>query len=294
MKISFTLLFTFALVATTVAQDFSYGFKAGLNFSQISGDSEQNAAGMDLENFNDATGFHIGALFNLKFIDAFGLRGELMFSQKGTEYIYDGASYRDFTDEDGIVFSTLGNRRTVLNTTNSYIDIPVMAYYRLGKLELSAGPSIGVLVNSIASGEVSYDVFNNRGEVIASTAVLLDYNYGKDEAGAATEGLGGTSTNFDINGRTAVLPEGEGAYFEYDEIADGEFYKPLDIGVNAQIAYFLNRGLFIAGRLNYGLSDVTNNDFDRSLQTRNEDGSFVSREDTDENFSLQFSLGFSF
>lgn len=294
MKILFTSLFTCALFATTFAQDFSYGFKAGLNFSKVAGDSEQDAASMDLEDFNTATGFHIGALFNLKFIDAFGLRGELMFSQKGTEYIYDGASYRDFTDEDGLTFSTLGNRRTVLNTTNSYIDVPLMAYYRLGKLELSAGPSIGILVNSIASGEISYDVINNRGETVASTAILLDYNYGKDLAGAATEGLGGMDSELEVNGRTAILPEGEGAYFEYDKIAEGEFYNPLDIGVNAQIAYFLNRGLFIAGRLNYGLSDATNNDFDRSLQTRNEDGSFIPREDADTNFSLQFSLGFSF
>ncbi|MFK7935631.1 MAG: porin family protein [Saprospiraceae bacterium] len=290
MKLQLTLLFTIALVATTFAQ-FSYGFKAGLNFSQLSGDSEMDAAGLELEEFNNTTGFHIGALFNYKFIDAFGVRAELMFSQKGTGYVYDGISYRDFEDIDG-KFSTIGNRRTVLKTTNSYIDVPVMAVARLGKLELAAGPSIGILVNSIASGEVAYDVFDNSGEVIASKAILLDYNYGRDEAGEATQDVIETTT-FDINGRVVELPEAEGAYFEYSEKQD-EFYNNLDIGVNAQIAYYLNAGLFAAARLNYGLSDVTNNFYDRSLQTRNADGSFIAREDEDTNFSLQFSLGFSF
>jgi hypothetical protein len=173
MRIQLTLLFTIALAVTTFAQ-FSYGFKAGLNFSQLAGDSEMDAAGLELEEFNSTTGFHIGALFNYKFIDAFGVRAELMFSQKGMEYIYDGVSYRDFVDQDGDKFSTIGNRRTVLKTTNSYIDVPIMAVARFGKLELSAGPSIGILVNSIASGEVAYDVLNNNGEVIASKAILLD------------------------------------------------------------------------------------------------------------------------
>ena len=291
MRIQLSLLFIFAFTATTFAQ-FSYGFKAGLNFSQLSAESEVNDTGEDLENFNDATGFHIGAIFNYKFVDAFGLRAELMFSQKGTEYIYDGRSYRDFVDPDGEMFSTIGNRRTVLNTTNSYIDVPVMAVVRFGDLELSAGPSIGLLVNSIASGEITYDVFDNNGEIIASQAILLDYNYGQDEAGAPTENVSAT-IDFDINGRTAVLPEAEGAYFEYDSKQD-EFYNNLDIGLNAQVAYFLNAGLFAAARINYGLSDVTNDFYDRSLFERNADGSFISREDTDENFSLQFSLGFSF
>ncbi|MEL7022006.1 MAG: porin family protein, partial [Bacteroidota bacterium] len=280
-----------AIIHDTQAQ-FSYGFKAGLNFSQLAGASEQNPQGEDLEEFNSVTGFHIGALFNYTFIDAFRLRGELMFSQKGTAYIYDGSSYRDFVDADGIAFSTQGNRRTVLNATNSYIDVPVSAVVRLGDLELSAGPSLGFLVNSVASGEIAYDVMDSNGEIIASSATLLDYNYTRDEATAPAIDVS-TTTTFDINGRIAVLPEAEGAYFEYNSTSDA-FYNRLDVGLHAQLAYFINTGLFIAARFNYGLSDATNDFYDRSLQTRNADGSFVERTDSDANRSLQLSLGFSF
>lgn len=289
MKIQSTLFFLLFISTLTTAQEFSYGFKAGLNFSQLSADSEINDAGTELEEYDTATGFHIGAIFNLKFIDRFGIRSELMFSQKGTEYVYDGGSYRSFTGLDETTFTRTGNRRTVLNATNSYIDIPFLAYTRLGKLELAAGPSIGFLVNSVASGETIFTVQDMSGNEVATITTLLDYNYNKDEAGMAS--LEGTS-QVEIGNRTAIIPEAEGAYIEFED-ADGRFYNTIDVGLNAQIAYFLNRGLFVAGRLNYGLTDATNNDFDRSLQSLL-DGEFISREDADSNLSIQVSLGFSF
>ena len=57
--------------------EFSGGFKAGLNFSNIDGPLEN-----DSESFSVNTGFHIGATVMYSFTDAIGVKGELMYSQK--------------------------------------------------------------------------------------------------------------------------------------------------------------------------------------------------------------------
>ncbi|MCB0643423.1 MAG: hypothetical protein KDC44_17355, partial [Phaeodactylibacter sp.] len=76
------LLMTLILPATFVlqAQDFSYGVKTGLNFNTFRGPLE-TANGVDVEEYDNTTGFHVGALFNLAFTDLMGARFELLYSQ---------------------------------------------------------------------------------------------------------------------------------------------------------------------------------------------------------------------
>ena len=67
----------------------------------------------------------------------------------------------------------------------------------------------------------------------------------------------------------------------------------IDFGLNAGVSFFVNRGLFLGFRANYGLSDVTKDIYDVSLAKLN-NGATIGRSDKDANLSLQTSIGFSF
>jgi len=167
------------------AQEFAYGFKVGLNFSTLLADSEKDASGNDLETFDYNSGFHVGAAVIYRFTDLVGVRGEFLFSQRGVKYAYDGASFQVFTDNLGTqILSQNGTRRFFLETVNSYIDIPLTAYYKIGeKIEIYGGIDVGFLVGSSAVGEYTY-----TGEIPGFPDVdevfELDYRYYSDDIAA--------------------------------------------------------------------------------------------------------------
>ena len=140
------------------AQDIAYGVEVGLNFNKFNGPAETDAQGAALETFKNTTGFHVGAGLRFKFLDRFGLNTQLQFSQKGGKVIFDGQALQVFAAESGQKVLTSGNRRTVIAVTNSYIDIPVMCYFKPNsKLELFAGANVGFLVGSTGYGEFIYN-----------------------------------------------------------------------------------------------------------------------------------------
>ncbi len=261
---------------------FSGGFKAGLNFSNFDGPLEAGLTGEELETFEYTTGFHIGAIFGLAFTDRFGLKAELMYNQKGAEIRYDGPSYFIFYDNGGRSEALNGNRRSTVDITNSYIDIPVMGYARFGRLELEGGLSAGVLVSSVGIGSVRFDGPNNQ-----EFNISYDFNYFQDDAGA--EGIidqaGTIGNNF-------IVPETVGAY--YDRTDNESLFSSLDFGVVAGAAFFLNQGLFVGGRFYYGLSDVSKEEQDISLLALTADDMTIPRDDYDHNLSIQASIGFRF
>ncbi|RMD74824.1 MAG: PorT family protein, partial [Bacteroidetes bacterium] len=66
------------------AQEVHYGFRAGLNFSQLDGPVETDSDGNALEHWDLSSGFNVGALFTFRFVDRFGARTGLSFEQKGS------------------------------------------------------------------------------------------------------------------------------------------------------------------------------------------------------------------
>jgi len=150
-KIAFTSLAILFFMTSSVAQELTFGFKAGLNFSRISTEDIEQAGGVDLETFGQNSGFHLGVVVTNKISDFFGLRGEFMFSQKGGRYDFEGDSYLrllSFSGDDRLIEN--GFRDMNLNISNAYIDIPLMVYVKPVKwLELAAGANVGVLISSI-------------------------------------------------------------------------------------------------------------------------------------------------
>ena len=273
-----------------------YGFKAGLNFSNFQGPSELGPDGSELETNELITGFHIGAIINFKFAELAGLRTELMFSQKGSRYNYDGPSFQHFQIvNQNNVLETTGTKKISLNITNAYIDIPVMGYFRATDwLEVSGGASIGFLVSSIAAGDLSYSGATAGGALVEDILIGLDYNYTTDDELVLNPDDATTAT---IGGQTITIPRTVGSYFDqslYGGSFDGNLFNTIDLGLVGGINIFLNQGLSLGLRANYGLSDITRNESDHYRQELGPDRQLITSTDKDVNFSIQTSIGFSF
>lgn len=103
-------------------QQVKFGPKAGVNFSNISG----------LDNAEMKTGFHVGAVAEIKFNEKFSIQPEVVYSAQGTKF-------------------TSNNSEVKWN--NDYINIPIMAkYYIVDGFSVEAGPQVGILAKAEQEG----------------------------------------------------------------------------------------------------------------------------------------------
>ena len=81
-----------------------------------------------------------------------------------------------------------GTRNSELDVANSYIDLPVTAYYRLGNFEIEGGVSAGFLVGSRVRGGVTYtDIPEFPGDEFAYS---VDGNFFRDDpAGGGVQSI---------------------------------------------------------------------------------------------------------
>jgi long-subunit fatty acid transport protein len=117
-------LFLFAALAifglsTTIAQ-VNFGAKAGVNFSDITGN--------EVDSFGGRTSFHLGAVAEIMVSDMFAVQPELIYSSQGSDY--------DESEFSGTV-------------KLDYLNIPVMAkYYVAEGFSVEAGPQVGFLLSA--------------------------------------------------------------------------------------------------------------------------------------------------
>ncbi|HFB99432.1 MAG TPA: PorT family protein [Phaeodactylibacter sp.] len=274
----------------TKAQDLSYGFRVGLNVSSfLGGDKDVDLNGKEAETISTNTGFHVGGGVRVEFTDLFGIRAELLFTQKGTKRTFDGAAPFIFKDKNGNKILTTGNKAISLNISNAYIDIPVLAYGKIGKkLELFGGVYAGFLVGSVASGELVYTngMLAGSNNPIDKLDLTLDYNYSKDQPGEIADAV--ENIEIMVGTETVEVPNTLTAYYDL-ETKSGKAFKIFDAGLAGGAAFFINNGLYVSAIANYGLVDVSNNDLDFSNAILDK-----TRNDRDTNLSFQFSIGFSF
>lgn len=120
-KIVVTLFFVAASVYT-FAQEFAIGIKGGPNFANI---NTEASAG---ENYNNRTGFHLGAFAQFRG-ERVGIQPELLFSQQGSTIKYSG--------------------QPDIKTNFSYLNIPVIVkLYTIAGINLQVGPQIGILTSA--------------------------------------------------------------------------------------------------------------------------------------------------
>jgi Outer membrane protein beta-barrel domain len=295
----FRFLLSFLVVLTFSQTSFAQlktGFKTGLNFATVKGPSETDAAGNNLETWKNTTGFHIGMSIAKPITDAFGVKAEVLYSKKGGLYTFDaptaGTTYRYFKTSNDNVFTTSEKHKVLISTNNTYIDIPLMVYGRYKKFEIQAGGSVGFLVGSFGEGSMSYEGKVNPNNM-ATTGELnynLNYNYRKDQP-----------AEFDDKSEKIVVklnspqefPATLGAYYEQDT-DNGNLYNSVDFSGILGISYFMSRSLYANVRLQYGFSDITNNNADLSRTKLGDNKAPVFNADKDQNFMISASVGFSF
>ncbi len=273
------------------AQTLTYGFKAGLSYSKIEGPLENNG-GTDLEVNDLANGFFVGALFRYWFTDLVGVKWELLYSQKGTDYNFSGPGYQLIPTESGSILSLTGNQSINLSISNAYLDIPILIYGKFGKIEIEGGVNVGILASSRAQGDLAFGGQSLSGSIVNEFSTALDYRFRRDNPGEVDFSSG--TTSIIVDGTQNIIPQSLTAYYQFTE-ETGKPYKRFDVGLNVGAYYYWNQGLFLGGRFNYGLIDVTEeNGYDVSRVSLDASGDFIPREDKDRNISLQFSIGFSF
>jgi hypothetical protein len=283
-------------------QSFNIGVRAGLNGNTFLGPVEEG------ESYSFSTGFHFGLSYQYNFVDNFGIRGELEYSQTGGRKTYSGPSYYIIRNGDNAIFEPgflFGPGDTnnqgipldddsppgfLLEVSNAYLNIPITAHLKLGdKIEVLGGIYAGFNINPTANGSLRFDSENNPDDIFFEQA--LNYRYYQDEALQAT-GTGATVVF--VNDEGISIPRVAGAYFQQATV-ENSTYRVIDFGVVGGLNYYLNKGFYVGGRVNYGLLDVTRSNMDFSFREFDPIGKTqVTREDKDTNLVIEVSLGFKF
>ena len=129
-----------------------------------------------------------------------------------------------------------------------------------------------------------------NGSTIGLFTVTLDHNYFSDKPGEARTDI---TKKVAIGGSQIDIPSTIGAYY-LQKSGDESLFDRLDFGLVGGIGFYLNRGLYLGFRANYGLKDVTKTAADISNVRLDTQQTFVTRADKDQNLSFQASIGFSF
>lgn len=114
-------------------QQVKFGPKAGVNFANLSGDDSAEIL----------TGFHVGAVAEIKFNDKFSIQPEVVYSTQG-------AGRSGSTTIMGVTSSFDGKQKL------DYINIPIMAkYYIVDGFSVEAGPQVGFLMKAQSDLDVT-------------------------------------------------------------------------------------------------------------------------------------------
>ena len=274
---------------TGLSAQMTYGFRAGLSYSKLLGDQEMDDSGNALDEYRFASGFHIGFSMNYAITDLFGLRGEVIFTQRGTEYKYDGDSYYFLSRRTANESVILGRRVEDYNISMASFDIPVIAYFKLGSFEISGGLTAALISSSTGGGSLDFEGVTQGGAAIDPFRVTLQYNFNKDEAQEASL----STIPVRVSGVTLQTPATVGAYYEFEEKHGNEF-KTFDLGITGGLSFYLNEGLYLGGRITYGLLDANDNQYDISLYKLGPGNSYIIRSDKDKHLTINASIGFLF
>ena len=279
-----TLLIFSLLWATVTLSAQSIGVRAGWNFNRFSGPLEVG------ESFNYTNGIHFGINYGYKFTKNFMLRTELLYNQKGCEYKFDGKSYYQIYNSEKTVYE-VGRRTVKLEISNSYICLPVTAVFQLGsKFEVFGGLSADFLVSPKGRGTLRFESEAYPANIVFRQT--LDYRYYSDVALAASTSNTGEAKII-VDGKIVGVPKAVGAYYQTD-VKNGSLFNWFGMSAIGGVNYFINRGFYIGGRIEYGLLDLTNNKMDDSVVKLNDDFSLIKRDDKDLQLTYQMSIGFRF
>lgn len=299
MKKLFTLFFL--VVAVSLTAQHKIGVRAGLNFSSLSTSELEKG-----EEIGTSRGFHFGINYTYQVAPSFGIRAELLYLQRGYQYMFtdtlDGV-YRKIkpivTSGTTTVlkepFVEVGKTQVTMDISNGYLSIPITAQYQLTpKWEVFGGLSFDFLLNPTGRGRLDFTSNDRPEEIFLRQS--FDHHYRSDTIGEVNfiTGRGGT-VSLILDGEPTNIYTAETAYYHLEDgEKNGNKFKFVDMHALFGVNFFLNRGFYVGLRGHYGLFDITNDEMDFSVRELNTDGSYIKRQDKDRSISLGASFGFRF
>lgn len=246
-------------------------------------------------------GFHFGINFTYQFTPDFGLRAELLYTQKGAKNDFIdslNSSYLVIKPVDDQIepFFAQGSTDLNLDLSTGYFSIPLTAHYSLNdKFELVGGMSLDLLIGPAGRGTM--DFRDGAGEYFFRQT--YQHSYRKDDAGEADDLISIDQTPFvtiDLNGEKENLFAVHTAYQDLEEsdLENGKKYKLFDANAIFGFNYFINSGFYAGIRAEWGLFDMTNENVDFSRREISNDGDYIRRNDIDKSRSISVSVGFRF
>jgi len=286
------LIISFIFLSVGLYSQHKVGVRAGLNYSQFSGQLELN------ESYSFSNGFHFGVNYTYELPNNIGFRAELLYIQRGSKQKYDDEnSFYIINPIDPSTmesFVELGHKIMDMNIISSYLSIPLTVQYRLNrKFEIFGGASLDFMIGPNGRGKVDFESTARRDEI--RFVQSLDHHYGSDEAGEYNRFLN-TNIKILVEGDVVTLPKVIGAYYDTTQAQRdlGDRINSFNSHLIGGFNYFINSGFYLGVRYEYGLLDITNNAVDISLVSLDENDDYIYRDDTDTDYTISLSFGFKF
>jgi hypothetical protein len=282
-----TIGFALCLFLEVGAQ--SFGIRAGLNYTKFSGELEQGVN----EKYKISDGFHFGVNYAYKFADDMSIKGELLYSQIGSKYSYDGESFYKVPLGNAFLYEK-GRSIIEMKVSNAYLSLPITFQWQVSKkLEVNAGVYGSFLIGPKGTGTLKFTSYKHPDSLFFQQSLIHDYN-SDAPGGIATSQIG--AAIFIEGGNIVTLARDAGAYYNYLSTEKvGDLYKTYDFGLTGGVNYFINKGFYIGLKYDFGLVDITRNDVDHLKKTYNEENnSFIFSKHFDRNVGFQASFGFRF
>jgi len=274
------------------AQGYNVGIRAGLGQNKFNGPLETG------ESYGLAGGFHFGINFQWNFNDLIGLRSEVVYNQTGSAYKLDVADgYYVFVPNDGLSNIIIRDSSLInMDHSNAYLQLPQTVHFRLNdKFEVFAGGYVGFMVSPVATGTQLFG--GSRGAQEHSFLQGLNFKYASDDEFTRDGSFLNPRSSLILiraDGRDVDVRALENS-FDYNafNIDDNRFLS-IDYGLIFGGSYYFNRGLYLMGRVEYGVRDITRNSADYSFANVNTDETPIFNNDSDKNLGLYLSIGFKF
>ena len=218
-------------VNTNLAKPLTYGVKGGVNFSIFNGSIELGTIEINPRFY---TGFTFGAFADYKISDKFSVKGELLFSRKGSRFEEIGLDIFDDMLPNiniGSIGNLLGTELEMYVGTN-WLEVPILGVYQVDdKLKLFGGPYLGFYLSGKSYVEAKALVFE-----------LIDNEYDIDREDLQLPDVGMiVGGSYDLTPNIAVeIRYNYGFVDVADEIIFGFLSDDVIVAKNTAIQLLLN------------------------------------------------------
>ncbi len=283
-------LFAFVGISISSVKAQEQSFKIGVNSATFFGKPEKDALGNKLENFTPGYGF-TGALMTEIVLenngyDEGGIRFEMTYTRQVFKWRYNGAAYQFFNTQDGKKIIANGTKKVNLELSTNFVKIPVMVFHRFESgLELASGLDLGLLIGGKAKGDMIFKGKTESGDDVPEHNTALKFNYSNDEISTVEF----SDATFRSGGQDIQLPRVVGAYYEARK-KDGLPFNRYYVGLNGDIAYWIQDRVALRLRGSYNLIDLTNNKNNYLRQSLDAEKNTILRKGYENFFNWQFTV----